>query len=312
MSAQKVIFYNQKGGVGKTTAAVNLGSALSVLNKKVLLIDFDAQCNLTGAVSGDSKKKNIYDVIVGNSSAMEAVQSTIFENLYLIPGSLDVAGLAIELVEQNNREYYLKTVLSDLDSEFDYILLDCPPSLGLETMNALAWADSVIIPLQCEYLAMEGLNLIMRTISNVRKSLNPDLKVLGILFTMYQKRALLNRQVVEDISEFFGDLVFKTIIPRSIRLAEAPSHGLPINYYDRSNIGAKAFEMTGLGYLGADIVLDANKGPMMLELNARPGLAVQIANGLGLYKALKRVDKYYPKNLSPEERVDFVLNGRKK
>ena len=241
MSAQKVIFYNQKGGVGKTTAAVNLGSALSVLNKKVLLIDFDAQCNLTGAVSGDSKKKNIYDVIVGNSSAMEAVQSTIFENLYLIPGSLDVAGLAIELVEQNNREYYLKTVLSDLDSEFDYILLDCPPSLGLETMNALAWADYIIIPLQCEYLAMEGLNLIMRTISNVKKQLNPKIKTLGILFTMYQKRALLNQQVVEDISSFFSDTVFKTIIPRSIRLSEAPSHGLPINYYDKSNVGAKAF-----------------------------------------------------------------------
>ena len=236
-----MIFYNQKGGVGKTTAAVNLGSALSVLNKKVLLIDFDAQCNLTGAVSGDSKKKNIYDVIVGNSSAIEAVQSTIFENLYLIPGSLDVAGLAIELVEQNNREYYLKTVLSDLDSEFDYILLDCPPSLGLETMNALAWADSVIIPLQCEYLAMEGLNLIMRTINNVRKSLNHDLKILGILFTMYSKRAILNQQVVEDISEFFSDLVFRTIIPRSIRISEAPSHGLPINYYDKSNAGTKAF-----------------------------------------------------------------------
>lgn len=241
MSAQKVIFYNQKGGVGKTTAAVNLGSALSELGKKVLLIDFDAQCNLTGAVSGDSKKNNIYDVVIGNCPAASAVQSTIFNNLYLIPGSLDVAGLAIELVNQNNREYFLKTVLSDLDADYDYIFLDCPPSLGLETMNALAWADSVIIPLQCEYLAMEGLNLIMRTISNVKKSLNPDLQILGILFTMYQKRAVLNRQVVEDISEFFGDLVFKTIIPRSIRLAEAPSHGLPINYYDRSNIGAKAF-----------------------------------------------------------------------
>lgn len=241
MSAQKVIFYNQKGGVGKTTAAVNLGSALSELGKKVLLIDFDAQCNLTGAVSGDSKKNNIYDVVIGNCPAASAVQSTIFNNLYLIPGSLDVAGLAIELVNQNNREYFLKTVLSDLDADYDYIFLDCPPSLGPETMNALAWADSVIIPLQCEYLAMEGLNLIMRTISNVKKSLNPDLQILGILFTMYQKRAVLNRQVVEDISEFFGDLVFKTIIPRSIRLAEAPSHGLPINYYDRSNIGAKAF-----------------------------------------------------------------------
>ena len=241
MKAKKVIFYNQKGGVGKTTAAVNLGSALSEIGQKVLLIDFDAQCNLTGAVSGDLRKANIYQVIVGQIPASFAVQSTIFKNLYLIPGSIDVAGLSIELVNENNREYFLKTVLESLDDDYDFIILDCPPSLGLETMNALAWADYVAIPLQCEYLAMEGLNLIMRTISNVKKSLNPNLKILGILFTMYSKRALLNRQVVEDISQFFGDTVFKTIIPRSVRISEAPSHGLPINYYDRSNVGAKAF-----------------------------------------------------------------------
>lgn len=241
MKAKKVIFYNQKGGVGKTTSAVNLGSALADMNFKVLLVDFDAQCNLTGAVSGDLRKANIYQVVVGNVPAASAVQSTIFKNLYLIPGSLDVASLSIELVNENNREYYLKTVLESLDDDFDFILLDCPPSLGLETMNALAWADYVLIPLQCEYLAMEGLNLIMRTISNVKKSLNTKLKVLGILFTMYSKRALLNQQVVEDISEFFPDLVFKTIIPRSVRISEAPSHGLPINYYDKSNAGTKAF-----------------------------------------------------------------------
>ena len=167
MKAKKVIFYNQKGGVGKTTSAVNLGSALADMNFKVLLIDFDAQCNLTGAVSGDLRKANIYQVVVGDVPAASAVQSTIFKNLYLIPGSLDVASLSIELVNENNREYYLKTVLESLDGDFDFILLDCPPSLGLETMNALAWADYVLIPLQCEYLAMEGLNLIMRTISNV-------------------------------------------------------------------------------------------------------------------------------------------------
>ena len=241
MKAKKVIFYNQKGGVGKTTSAVNLGSALAAMDYKVLLIDFDAQCNLTGAVSGNLRKANIYQVIVGQVPAASAVQSTIFRNLYLIPGSLDVAGLSIELVNENNREYFLKTALEPLDSDYDYILLDCPPSLGLETMNALAWAEYVVIPLQCEYLAMEGLNLIMRTINNVRKSLNHDLKILGILFTMYSKRAILNQQVVEDISEFFSDLVFRTIIPRSIRISEAPSHGLPINYYDKSNAGTKAF-----------------------------------------------------------------------
>ena len=241
MKAHKIIFYNQKGGVGKTTAAVNLGSALSETGSRVLLIDFDAQGNLTGAVSGDNRKPNIYQVVTGQIEAKAAVQPTIFSNLFIIPGSLDMAGLGVELVDQEDREHFLVDSLGSIEDDFDYILLDCPPSLGLETMNALVWCDYVIIPLQCEYLAMEGLNLIMRTITNVRKKLNPDIRILGIIFTMYTKRAKLNQDVVDDISEFFPDLVFKTIIPRTVRLAEAPSHGLPINYYDKSNSGAKAF-----------------------------------------------------------------------
>ena len=241
MKAHKIIFYNQKGGVGKTTAAVNLGSALSEAGSRVLLIDFDAQGNLTGAVSGDNRKPNIYQVVTGQIEAKAAVQPTIFSNLFIIPGSLDMAGLGVELVDQEDREHFLVNSLGSIEDDFDYILLDCPPSLGLETMNALVWCDYVIIPLQCEYLAMEGLNLIMRTITNVRKRLNPDIRILGIIFTMYTKRAKLNQDVVDDISEFFPDLVFKTIIPRTVRLAEAPSHGLPINYYDKSNSGAKAF-----------------------------------------------------------------------
>lgn len=208
---------------------------------KVLLVDFDAQVNLTNAVSGDIRKPNIYQVVTGQIEAGSAIQQTIFKNLYLIPGSLDVAGLAIELVEEEHREGFLKNTLKGIEDSFDYILLDCPPSLGLETVNALAWCDEVIIPLQCEYLAMEGLNLIMRTISNAKKSFNPKIQIKGILFTMYSKRAKLNQEVVEDISRFFPDLVFKTIIPRSTRLAEAPSHGLPIYYYDKSSNGSKAF-----------------------------------------------------------------------
>ncbi len=241
MIAQKIIFYNQKGGVGKTTAAVNLGSSLAELGYRVLLIDFDAQGNLTGAVSGDNRKANIYNVVVGGVDAKDAIQPTIVKNLYLIAGSLDMAGLGVELVEEEEREYFLKTALKPIEEDYDYILLDCPPSLGLETMNALVWCNKVVIPLQCEYFAMEGLNLIMRTITNVNKKLNPEISILGILFTMYSKRSRLNQEVVEDISEFFPDLVFKTIIPRSVRLAEAPSHGLPINYYDKTNQGAKAF-----------------------------------------------------------------------
>lgn len=241
MQTRKIIFYNQKGGVGKTTAAINLGSALAVKGFKVLLIDFDAQVNLTNAVSGDIRKPNIYQVVTGQVDAGEAIQSTIFKNLYLIPGSLDIAGLAIELAEQEHKEGFLRDSLKPIEDQFDYILLDCPPSLGLETVNALAWCREVVIPLQCEYLAMEGLNLIMRTISNAKKSFNPNINILGILFTMYSKRAKLNQEVVEDITQFFPNVIFKTIIPRSTRLAEAPSHGLPINFYDKSSNGSKAF-----------------------------------------------------------------------
>lgn len=243
MKAHKIIFFNQKGGVGKTTTCVNLGSCLAEMGYRVLLIDFDAQANLTGAVSGDGRKSTIYQVVIGQKDARDAVQQTIVKNLSLIAGSVDTAGLAIELVDEDNREFYLKHALSPLDEMFDYILLDCPPSLGLETMNALAWADSVIIPLQCEYMAMEGLNLLMRTITNVRRSINPDLRIMGILFTMYSKRILLNQDVVEDVTGYFKDLVFETIIPRSSRLSEAPSHGLPINVYDKGNAGAKAYQM---------------------------------------------------------------------
>ncbi len=242
MLAKKIIFYNQKGGVGKTTATLNLGSALAELGYKVLIIDFDAQRNLTAAISGNTNLPNIYEALIGKVDIKNTIQPTLIRQLYLIPGSIDLAGLSMELVDENKREFFLKKALEQVEGEFEYILVDCPPSLGLETMNALVWCEYVIVPLQCEYLAMEGLNLIMRTISNVKKKLNKEIKVLGILFTMYSKRAKLNQEVVEDISEFFPDLVFKTIIPRSIRLAEAPSHGLPINYYDKSNKGTRAFD----------------------------------------------------------------------
>lgn len=241
MSANKIILLNQKGGVGKTTTCVNLGSSLAALNYKVLLVDFDSQGNLTGAVSGDGRKATMYDVITGRVDAPAAVQETPFQNLYLIPGSIDLAGLTVELADEDDRNYYLKRRLEVLDDEYDFILVDCPPSLGVITMNALAWCDSIIIPMQCEYFAMEGLNLLMRTVSNVRKGLNPDIKILGILFTMFSKRNKLNAEVVEDTSSFFPALVFKTMIPRTIRLAEAPSYGMPINVYDIANAGNKAY-----------------------------------------------------------------------
>lgn len=232
---------NQKGGVGKTTTCVNLGSSLCAMGYKVLLVDFDSQGNLTGAVSGDGRKATMYDVITGSVLAEDAVQETPFQNLYLIPSSLDLAGLNVELVDEEERNFFLRNKISSLDSLFDFIFVDCPPSLGVITMNALAWAESIIIPMQCEYFAMEGLNLLMRTVSNVRKALNPDIRILGIVFTMFSKRNRLNADVVQDTTSFFPELVFKTVIPRTVRLAEAPSYGLPINVYDVSNAGNKAY-----------------------------------------------------------------------
>lgn len=232
---------NQKGGVGKTTTCVNLGSSLCAMGYKVLLVDFDSQGNLTGAVSGDGRKATMYDVITGSVMAEDAVQETPFQNLYLIPSSLDLAGLNVELVDEEERNFFLRNKIASLDSLFDFIFVDCPPSLGVITMNALAWAESIIIPMQCEYFAMEGLNLLMRTVSNVRKALNPDIRILGIVFTMFSKRNRLNADVVQDTTSFFPELVFKTVIPRTVRLAEAPSYGLPINVYDVSNAGNKAY-----------------------------------------------------------------------
>ena len=241
MSAHRIIFLNQKGGVGKTTTCVNLGSSLCAMGYKVLLVDFDSQGNLTGAVSGDGRKATMYDVITGRVLAEDAVQETPFQNLYLIPSSLDLAGLNVELVDEEERNFFLRNKIATLDSLFDFIFVDCPPSLGVITMNALAWAESIIIPMQCEYFAMEGLNLLMRTVSNVRKALNPDIRILGIVFTMFSKRNRLNADVVQDTTSFFPELVFKTVIPRTVRLAEAPSYGLPINVYDVSNAGNKAY-----------------------------------------------------------------------
>ncbi|MBP5552321.1 MAG: ParA family protein [Spirochaetales bacterium] len=240
MQAKKIIFLNQKGGVGKTTTAVNVGSALAREGYKVLLVDLDSQGNLSSAVSADTSRPGIYEILAGEAD-FSAVQTTPVDGLFCLSGGINMAGLAIELVDEDNREFFLKNALSSFDDKFDFIFADCPPALDLVTMNALCWANYVIIPMQCEYFAMEGLNLLLRTVNSVKKRLNPALDVLGIVFTMYSKRANLNNEVVEDISTYFKDLVFESKIPRNVRLSEAPSHGLPINAYDNSCSGAKAY-----------------------------------------------------------------------
>lgn len=240
MRAKKIIFLNQKGGVGKTTTAVNVGSALAKEGYKVLLVDLDSQGNLSSSVSADTSKPGVYELLAEETD-ISAVQNTPVQNLYCLCGGINMAGLAIELVDEEEREFFLKKALLPFEEEFDFIFADCPPALDLVTMNALCWADSVLIPMQCEYFAMEGLNLLLKTVNTVKKHLNPNLYVLGILFTMYSRRANLNNEVVDDITTYFKELVFETKIPRNVRLSEAPSHGLPINAYDNSCSGAKAY-----------------------------------------------------------------------
>jgi len=241
--ARTIVFVNQKGGVGKTTSAINLGAYLALAGKRTLVVDFDPQSNLT---SGLGKKpgggKNIYNVISGQATLKEIIRPTKVEFLDLAPSSIDLSGATVELVDKPDRNEYLKRALATVAPEYDYILIDCPPSLGILTLNGLVAADEVLVPLQCEYFALEGLSLILQTVSLVQKGMNTSLKVCGILFTMYDSRTKLAQEVVQQVSEYFKDKVFRTIVPRNVRLSEAPSHGEPICLYDPACIGAKSYE----------------------------------------------------------------------
>jgi len=242
MKAKKIVFLNQKGGVGKTTTAVNVGSYLAESGYKVLLVDLDSQGNLSSSVSADTSKPGIYEILA-EEATIECAQQTPVNNLFCLSGGINMAGVDVELVDLADREFYLKNTLKPAESEYDFILIDCPPALDLVTMNALVFADSVVIPMQCEFFAMEGLSLLMKTINSIQKKLNPNLKILGIVFTMYSRRSNLHNEVIEDITAFFKDIVFDTKIPRNIRLSESPSHGLPINAYDHSCCGAHAYQL---------------------------------------------------------------------
>jgi len=242
MAGKKIVLANQKGGVGKTTTAVNLGAYLAENGNRVLLIDFDPQGNLSSSVNVDSRQAGVYELITGKASAEEVIQKTSVENLWAIPSNIDLTGASIELIDAESRENYLKRALNSFNQDWDIICIDCPPSLGLLTLNGLVAADSVIIPLQCEYFALEGLSMLMRTIKSVQKNLNKNLEILGILFTMYDSRTRLANEVVRDVSQYFAGRVFRSIIPRNIRLSEAPSFGVPINLYDAKCHGAAAYK----------------------------------------------------------------------
>lgn len=242
MACQIVAVASQKGGVGKTTTSVSLAAALNRLGIRTLLVDFDPQSNSTGnfGVSKRQMSSDVYDLLTERSAPSETVVHTKYGDI--IPSSIGLVGAEISLVGAEEREYRLKRALDPLRPEYDVILIDCAPSLGLLMLNGLCAADSVLIPIQCEYLALEGLSLTTDTIRNVRKKLNPSLELCGLVFTMYDGRTNLSSQVAREVKRHFSDKIFKTVIPRNVRLSEAPSHGMPVQYYDRSSKGAKSYD----------------------------------------------------------------------
>ena len=239
--AKTIAFANQKGGVGKTTSCVNLGACLYEAGAKVLLCDFDPQGNATSGLGVDKVAAfpTVYEAIVGTAQAAGAVVTTDFGDL--LPANKALAGATVELIDLEGREFLLRKALEPLDAAYDFILIDCPPSLELLTLNCLCAADTVLIPVQCEYYALEGLSDLMYTIRLVRRGLNPSLELEGVLMTMYDSRTNLALQVAEEVKRYFPGKVYATVIPRNVRLSEAPSHGKPINYYDRTSRGCEAY-----------------------------------------------------------------------
>ena len=241
-----VAIANQKGGVGKTTTAINLGAALAAFDRKIAIIDFDPQANATSGLgrSGQQNGGNAYDVLLGADPRL-ALQDTGFPNLSLLPSARDLVGAEIELVNQDGRENRLRNAIESIRQEYDFVFIDCPPSLSLLTVNALTAADSVLIPLQTEYFALEGLSELMESVDRVRHSFNPGLEIEGILLTMFDERTNLARQVLADIRGHFGKLVYDTVIPRNVRLGEAPSFGKPVLAYDVKSKGAESYLALG-------------------------------------------------------------------
>jgi len=252
------VFVNQKGGVGKTTSAINIGAYLAETGKKVLLVDFDAQGNLSGGMGAKPRKPGIYELLAGTANHAQVIRKTVIPTLFVIPADIDLSGAAVEMINQEERNFFLKSALEPIKNNYDYILIDCPPSLGLLTVNGLAAADTVLIPMQCEYFALEGLTLLLENTRIIQKSINPALKIGGIFFTMYDPRTKLANDVIKQVSAHFKKLVFDTIIPRNVRLSEAPSNEIPISIYDPQCPGARAYNALAKELVQRDAAGGAN------------------------------------------------------
>jgi len=237
-----IVFANQKGGVGKTTTAINLGAYIAEAGRKVLCIDFDPQGNLSSGLALNKKTPGIYEVISGKALISNVIQKTVVNNLFGISANINLTGASVELVDQDEKEFFLKKAVEKIIDQYDYIFIDSPPSLGILTLNGLVAADYVFIPLQCEYFALEGLTLLAQTVTDIQKGLNKKLSIGGIIFTMYDSRTNLANEVVKNVTKYFNEKVFRTVIPRNVAVSEAPSHGLPISKYKEDSSGAKGYK----------------------------------------------------------------------